>query len=617
MNTKPMNKKNKVVIIAGILLIPFFYSDAQSLLQNITHRDKLTLNGKWHYIVDRYETGYYDYRYMPHDERENPGNDAFFMNAKPANKSGRIEYDFDISPTMYVPGDWNSQQERLFYYEGTVWYKKSFDYTKKNPGNRVFINFGAVNYRADVYLNGNKLGIHEGGFTPFYFEVTSLIKPSGNFLIVKVDNTRKKDAVPTLNTDWWNYGGITRDVDIVETAPVFISDYCIQLKKESKNIIKGFARLNGYETDKQEISVSIPELKLNKNVITDNKGYVSFEFSVKDISYWSPDNPKLYDVILKLGETTLKDKIGFRTIEVNGTEILLNNEPVFLRGVCIHEENPFDGRRANCREDAYLLLNWAKELGCNFVRLAHYPHNEYMVLLADEMGIMVWEEDPVYWTVSFDNELTFKSAEMQLRELISRDKNRASVIIWSMANETPPTEARLNFLTRLANTARELDDTRFISAALETDNVEGILSVDDPFANHVDIISFNEYVGWYDGLPEKCKNIEWEIEQNKPVIISEFGGGALQGFHADSLTRWSEEYQEDIYVKNLEMLERIPQLRGMSPWILADFRSPRRLLPVIQDGWNRKGLISEKGYKKKAYYILKAYYEENKLLWDK
>jgi len=608
-----MNRKKEILFFIGLLLLPKHNIDAQSVLQNITHRNKITLNGKWHYIVDRYETGYYDYRYMPHDERENPGNDAFFMNAKPADKSGRIEYDFDLSPTMYVPGDWNSQQEKLFYYEGTVWYKKSFDYTKKNPGNRVFINFGAVNYRADVYLNGKKLGIHEGGFTPFYFEITSLIKPSDNFLIVKVDNTRKKDAVPTLNTDWWNYGGITRDVDIVETAPVFISDYCIQLKEENKNIIKGFAQLNGNETDKQEISVSIPDLKLNKNFITDNKGYVSFEFSVKGISYWSPENPKLYDVILKYGETTLKDKIGFRTITVNGTEILLNNKPVFLRGVCIHEENPYDGRRANCREDAYLLLNWAKELGCNFVRLAHYPHNEYMVQLADEMGIMVWEENPVYWTVSFDNELTYKSAETQLKELISRDKNRASVIIWSMANETPPTEARLNFLTRLANTARQLDDTRLISAALETDNQEGTLSVDDPFANHVDIISFNEYVGWYDGLPEKCKEIEWEIEQNKPVIISEFGGGALQGFHADSLTRWSEEYQEDIYVKNLAMLERIPQLRGMSPWILADFRSPRRLLPVIQDGWNRKGLISEKGYKKKAYYILQAYYEENKL----
>lgn len=259
-----------------------------------------------------------------------------------------------------------------------------------------------------------------------------------------------------------------------------------------------------------------------------------------------------------------------------------------------------------------MLLNQARELGCNFVRLAHYPHNEYMSRLADEMGIMVWEEIPVYWTIQWSNPETFRTASDQLKELIVRDRNRASVIIWSMANETPPTPERLLFLKNLADTARRYDDSRLISAALEQHALAGsdtVRTVQDPFAQYADIISFNQYIGWYDGLPDKCERTGWQIGYDKPVFISEFGADALGGFHADSLTRWSEEYQDYLYRETLAMIRKIPQLRGCSPWILFDFRSPRRVLPGIQDGWNRKGVISEHGDRKKAFYTLKKFYE--------
>jgi beta-glucuronidase len=291
----------------------------------------------------------------------------------------------------------------------------------------------------------------------------------------------------------------------------------------------------------------------------------------------------------------------------------LNDKEIFLKGICIHEENPIRGGRAYSLQDAKQLLTWAKELGCNYVRLAHYPHNENMVRLADKMGILVWEEIPVYWTIQWENEGTYNNAENQLKEVINRDKNRASVIIWSMANETPSSEARNKFLTKLAEQTRKLDSTRLISAALEQTNYNGdsnTRTINDPFADVVDVISFNEYIGWYEGTPEKCKNINWIITQNKPVIISEFGADAKFGFHADSLTRWSEEYQEYLYKETLAMIDKLPQLRGISPWILADFRSPRRNLPGIQDGWNRKGLISSGGEKKKAFFVLKKYYEQ-------
>ncbi|MCU4162684.1 glycoside hydrolase family 2 protein [Carboxylicivirga caseinilyticus] len=609
----------KILILFGILLLSGI-SIAQNVFQNIPNRKTTTLNGKWHYIVDVYESGYYNYRYEPRDQKEHPTNEAIFLDLKPNDRSDLHEYDFDTSPTLYVPGDWNSQEENLFYYEGTVWYRKTFDYKKENATNRIFLNFGAVNYRADIYLNGIKLGFHEGGFTPFYFEVTNLLKEKDNSLVVKVDNKRKKEAVPTLNTDWWNYGGITRDVDLIETQSTYIADYSIQLQKGNAGLIEGYISLNGDDKANQQVAISIPELKINQTLTTNSEGIVSVAIKAKNISYWSPENPKLYTINLKYGNHTLNDKIGFRTIEVKGSDILLNNKSVYLRGISIHEENPLGGRRAYCKEDAELLLGWAKELGCNFVRLAHYPHNEHMLRMADEMGILVWEENPVYWTIPFENHDTYLLAEKQLKEVMMRDKNRASVIIWSMANETPRSEVRLEFLRNLAATARNLDNTRLISAALEKNRVEGkenTLGIDDPFMDYVDIISFNEYVGWYDGLPEKCERVQWEINYNKPVFISEYGGGALQGLHGDKLDRWSEEFQEDLYIKNIAMLRQIPQLRGMSPWILADFRSPRRMRPVIQDGWNRKGLISEKGTKKKAFFVLQEYYKEMMDKWSK
>nr|WP_321453452.1 glycoside hydrolase family 2 TIM barrel-domain containing protein [uncultured Carboxylicivirga sp.] len=609
----------KILALLGLALTCGVIS-AQNVFQNIPNRKTTTLNGKWHYIVDVYETGYYDYRYQPRDLQKNPGNDAYFLDVTPKDRSGLHEYDFETSPTMYVPGDWTSQVEKLFYYEGTVWYRKKFDYQKTQDNNRVFLNFGAVNYRADVYLNGQKLGFHEGGFTPFYFEVTNLLKEKDNSIVVKVDNKRKKEAVPTLNTDWWNYGGITRDVDLIETQSTYIADYSLHLQKGNAGLIEGYVSLNGDTKANQSIILSIPELKINQTLTSDDKGWVSFNIKAKKINYWSPQNPKLYAVKLTYNNQTLDDKIGFRTIDVKGSDILINNQSVFLRGISIHEENPMDGRRAYSKEDAELLLGWAKEMGCNFVRLAHYPHNEHMLRLADELGIMVWEENPVYWTIPFDNHDTYLLAEKQLKEVMMRDKNRASVIIWSMANETPRTDARLEFLKNLAATARKIDNTRLISAALEKNVVEGkenTLGIDDPFMDYVDIISFNEYVGWYDGLPEKCERVHWEINYNKPVFISEFGGGALQGLHGDKLDRWTEEFQEDLYIKNIDMLRQIPQLRGMSPWILTDFRSPRRMRPLIQDGWNRKGLISEKGTKKKAYFVLQDYYKELKEKWSK
>lgn len=274
----------------------------------------------------------------------------------------------------------------------------------------------------------------------------------------------------------------------------------------------------------------------------------------------------------------------------------------------MHED--FKGRRANGEADAIAMLTWAKELGCNYVRLAHYPHNEHILRMADKMGLMVWEEIPVYWTIDFKNNATYNNAKNQLTEVITRDKNRACVIIWSMANETPLSEARNSFLINLINHTKTLDTTRLLSAALLTRSEKGVGMVDDKIGEYLDIVSFNQYRGWYGGDLKTAPDAKWTIPFNKPVVVSEFGGSAKQGLHGPKEERWNEEYQEYLYQQNLLMIEKIPNIRGISPWILTDFRSPRRLLPGIQDGFNRKGLVSSDGKKKKAFFTLKDFYKK-------
>lgn len=571
---------------------------------NVQGRHTISLDGLWKTIVDPYENGYYNYRMQPHSDASSYFADRDFD----ADRTVLYEYNFNTDRTLMVPGDWNTQRENLYYYEGTVWYRNIFAY-KPAPDKRVFVYFGAANYDAVVGLNGKKIARHVGGYTPFNVEVTGMLKEEGNSLIVKVDNKRHTDGVPTLNSDWWNYGGLTRSVLLVETPMTFIRDYSVQLKQDNPKMVEGWVRLDG-EQSEQDVVVEIPELKSKVTVRTDKDGYASFEMKVKP-QYWCPENPKLYDVILSSETDSVKDRIGFRTIETRGTEILLNGEPVFCKGVSIHEEMPYSASgRAYSEEHARTLLGWAKEMGCNFVRLAHYPHNEHMVRVAEEMGLMVWSEIPVYWTIQFDNPQTYANAESQLVDMITRDKNRANVIIWSVANETPHGVARLEFLKRLIAKTREMDPTRLVSAAMEKDNIDATtVTVKDELIEYVDLISFNQYVGWYDGTSEKCDRMNWVFDVKKPVFISEFGGGAVYGRHGDVSERFTEEYQEDLYQRSVNMMDRIEGLAGTTPWILKDFRSPRRQIVGIQDDFNRKGLISDQGGKKKAFYVMKKWYE--------
>jgi beta-glucuronidase len=601
-------RMKKQILLANTCLLLIIFSYAQNTpVQHIQGRKILSLNGRWHYSIDPYENGYYDYRHQPFDKSPS-GKGGFYDDKKPSGND-LVEYNFDIAPTLRVPADWNSQSDKLEVYEGTVWYRQKFKLVPKT-GKRYVIYFGAVNYEAHVYLNGKKLGMHKGGFTPFQFEITHLIANGENTVVVKADNTRRQDEIPTVNTDWWNYGGITRDVFVAELPQTYIADYKVQLTRANAKLISGFVQLSNGKKN-ESISVLIPEAGIRTTINTDDSGRAPINIPASTLRLWSPQSPKLYDVAIVHNGDTIRDRIGFRTIEVRGQDIILNGQSVFLSGICIHDENPLIPGRLRSQGDMRMMLQWAKELNCNYVRLAHYPHNEEMIRLADEMGLMLWAEIPVYWTISWENPDTYNNAQQQLTDLVTRDKNRASVIIWSVGNETPLSEPRNIFMSKLVAKARSLDDTRLVAAALEVHREGDAQLVNDPLGEKIDIASFNEYAGWYwGGTPSEITKYSYQVKYNKPVIVSEFGGDALSGYHADENTRWSEEYQAALYRNQFILLGKLSNLRGMTPWILCDFRSPRRQEPYYQDGFNRKGLISETGKKKMAYEVLKAYYEK-------
>ena len=572
-----------------------------TVLVDVDHRNTVSLNGDWHYIVDPYDGGLYNF----HREIRK---DGFFLDGAPeTGSSGLIEYDFSKEPTLKVPGDWNTQYDSLFYYEGLIWYQRDFTY-QPIAGHKTFLHVGAANYKSIAWVNGQEACRHEGGFTDFDCDVTASIRSGRNFVVIAVDNTRLADGVPTLNTDWWNYGGLTRDVSLVDVPAQFIDDYDLHLNRD-RTAIEGSVHVEDAKAG-EDVTVSFPELNrsVSAKVGTGNLAIISL--SAAGMDFWTPEHPKLYKVRLHTADDTLEDEMGFRTIEVRGTDILLNGKPIFLRGISIHGEAPIRGGRANNDQDTATLLGWAKELGCNYVRLAHYPHDQRMTRAADRLGLMVWSEIPVYWAEQFGDPAVLAKAEQQLQEEIRRDRNKASIILWSVANETPLTPERTAFLKALAEDVHSLDSTRLVTAALLVRSEGHDKYVDDPLGEALDVIGMNEYIGWYEQLPQDADTTVWHIGYQKPLIVSEFGGDAKAGVHGVATERWTEEYQASIFQHQLPMLAKIPQLRGMTPWILVDFRSPMRQLPGIQDLYNRKGLISNSGEKKQAFFILQKTYKD-------
>jgi len=637
------------------------------LIANVADRETQSLNGKWNVIVDEHEWG---------DKGLFGGT---YFDPTPLDDTGMQlrEFAFNAGRQLNVPGDWNTQDATLFRYRGVVWYQRTFD-VKKEQNKRYFLHFDGVNYFANVYLNGKPLATHKGGYTAFNVEATTALQDGSNYLVVRVDGKLDESTVPTLKTsDFFKYSGITRDVNLVIVPKTFVRQYHVYLDDLATGTLKGWVQLDGPEAGNREVNLAIEEAGVNRTSKTDASGRAEMEFQA-DLSLWSPEDPKLYVVKFSSNGHSVTDRIGFRTIETRGKQIFLNGKPAYLRGVSLHDESFLKSGVAYDRADAEAQLGLIKELNGNYVRLAHYPHNEHTVRLADELGLMVWSEIPIVSVIDWENPETLKIAKAQITDNVSRDLNRAAVVMWSVANETmPQSEARLAFLKALAETARSLDDSnRPIAAALIGDaakefaevtkrlvaemlrdpqitdattkaklqamademfggDVDKVLNSEievmltDRLGEVVDIVGYNEYFGWYysaflsHSLPVNeatirrtmfniMKDIRFRNVFGKPMIISEFGAGAKKGYESPQGPGklWSEEYQARVYKYQVDMLDRNDFVQGMSPWILKDFRSAARELNYIQDIYNRKGLVSEKGEKKQAFSVLQTFYKK-------
>ncbi len=583
------------IALVSLLMAPVA-SFAADLIQNIYGRDIQSLNGKWAAIPDLYDQG----------ERM-----KIYENNKPTGKTDFYEYSFEGGMRLNVPGDWNSQSKELKYYEGTVWYQRTFT-AKAEPGTRRFLYFAGVSTRCNIYLNGKKIISHEGSFTPFQIEVTDALKDGENLLVCEVNNNRRVDAIPAMSYDWWNYGGITRDVMLVTVPTQYIADYFVRLEKGKKDVIALSVSLSEAVAGKK-ITVKIPELKVNCEMTTDAHGKAEASVKVRSLQRWSPESPKLYNIEIVSPDDKVTESIGFRNIDTRGTKVFLNDKEIFLRSISFHEEIPQRMGRAFSPADADMLLSEARALGVNTIRLAHYPQNEYIVRKAEQMGFMLWEEIPVWQSIDFTNDVTMGKARTMFDEMLQRDKNRCAVSMWGVANETRPSEARNAFLTRLVSDGRAKDNTRLYVAAFDIvyyQRDKDLFTMEDSFPEQLDLIGVNKYMGWYAPWPKDPKDCHWQVCPDKPLLITEFGGEALYGQSGDETvaSSWSEDYQAKLYRDNIRMFENIPNLCGVSPWILFDFRSPFRFHPANQDGWNRKGLVSDQGMRKKAWYIMRDYY---------
>ncbi|RYE04088.1 MAG: beta-glucuronidase [Sphingomonadales bacterium] len=587
------------------------------VLASADMRPSQSLDGAWHWSIDPYRDGVAGFHGGPPNDSTRRWADIVQANAAQADPLKWFEFDMQRSPVTHLPGSWIGHAPEMRLYQGLVWYQRTFVHDTPAPGKRVFLRFGAADYAASVYLNGKHVGEHRGGSTPFAFDVTALLRPGSNQITLGVDSARTAADVPPPVTDWETYGGITRPVTLVAVPETHVDDAFVRLTRDGRIAVS--AKLEGALRASAPIRLAIPALGLSLAGRTDDTG--AWEASVpapSALKRWSPESPALYDVTIASGDDALHDRIGFRTVEVRGARILLNGKPIFLRGISMHEEElGKDPVRAMTPAAARALLTEIKQgLNGNFVRLAHYPHSEVMTRMADELGLLVWSEVPVYWRVAWDNPDTLRDARTMLAENIRRDRNRAAIILWSVANETPIGDARNAFLRTLISDVRALDSTRLVTAALLSKREGKVSTIDDPLVADLDVMAINTYNGWYSGDPlADLPGLEWRSPVAKPLIFSELGADALAGYHDDAPAphKFSEEFQAEYYRQTLAMADKVPFLVGLSPWILKDFRSPRRQHPVYQQGWNRKGLISETGTCKAAFFVLSDAYRQRAL----
>lgn len=544
-----------------------------------------------------------------------------------------------------IPGSWNEQLEEqgLKNYVGKAWHETTF----KIPGvfqknHRIWLRVGAADHKATVWLNGEYVGEHEGGYMPFELDLTNSLTEEGNenHLVICVDSslsmhTLPQDVDPTspqYNTkpyerrhlfpatrfDFFPYGGLTRSVNLVATPVDYISD--IQVTSS----LEGEVGVKVDSSSSQKIKVEI--LDANKNKVASGFSEQSDEVNLKldEVNPWSPSNPYLYTAKVSLYQADeiideYNEQFGIREIKVEGGKIFLNNEELFLSGFGKHEEYPIVGRgqfRAGYVRD-HELMRW---IGANSYRTSHYPYDEEMMRLGDELGFLIINEVPAvslgFWSSEFDElEPLLNNHKKAIGELIKRDKNHPSVISWSITNEPNlwaeehyQNEASSRYFKHLYDFTKSLDGSRpvmSISMAAFKEN--------DVVLESCDIIGLNRYYGWYTKpveLEQAGKDLARELgatfeKYGKPIMITEFGADTVEGLHATTAQMFTEEFQTAFIFKYLEVLEQCDFVFGAHVWNFADFLTPQHFRRVVL---NKKGVFTRDRLPKSVAFRLRDHW---------
>jgi beta-glucuronidase len=541
--------------------------------------------------------------------------------------------------SIAVPGSWNEQFTDSRDYLDAVWYQTEAFVPENWSDEEVWIRFGSVNYHATVWVNGQQLGIHEGGNLPFAFDISKVTKTGEkNTIVVRVENELKPSRVPTGNVpngffsnypksnfDFFPYAGINRKV------------WLYTLPKKGK--ISDITVKTNFEKTTGKVTVAIKKvgavksgeviLTGDKNSITKSfkfsKGKATVEIDVPQVNLWSIENPFLYDlkVVIKDNDTPLDQyqlPIGIRTVAVNEKTILLNGEPVFLKGFGKHEDFPIFGRGvANpVIVKDYALLKW---IGANSYRTSHYPYDEEYYRMADREGILIIDEIPAVGLFFHGDKNDVaerqRMCKQYLEELYYRDKNHPSVIMWCVANE--PFPEKINFsieggeptdpdsivaFQELFDLIRSLDNTRLTTLV-------GVMGGPLEWIGLADVICINRYWGWYAQSGEIAKGaavLNQEIEGlysafKKPIIVSEFGVDTYPGMHAEQPEMFTEEYQKEFIKAYLDVADSKEYVTGMHIWAFADFKTTQGIIRF--GGMNYKGVFTRDRKPKMAAHYLK------------
>ncbi|MFX0102744.1 MAG: glycoside hydrolase family 2 protein, partial [Candidatus Hodarchaeota archaeon] len=523
-----------------------------------------------------------------------------------------------------VPNSWQTL-EGLEKYEGVCWYftrmKTEILKIYLDSKKKLYLKFNGANYLVDAWCNGIHLGRNEGGYLPFSFQLkketlASILEKDNEEVIlsVRVDNTRRHDQIPEFSCDWFQWGGIYRDV-YLEVQPEKGINGCyitpiLRFSKtgllESASIdldIKGFKGLNVKwkvtEEDGREISAGTAELGTSKDQDPNGMSSAKESIEIKEPKLWDLDNPYRYNLLLQdeNNDVLYESRFGLREIKVEGTSILLNGKSIKFKGSSLHEEKYPAGREYSRDERKEDLLDM-KSLGFNFLRTAHYSHNESLMDAADEVGMLIGEEIPVYWDIDYKNKKTQKLAVKMLKTLIDRDYNHPSVAWWSVGNEIPVQKRDCQlFIKMLLRYVKKRDKSRICCYVSKN-------FIADPIRKHSDILAFNGYLGWY-YFSERMWSFAIELihgsQKEKPLVVTEFGAGAKLGFgrYKKVNEKFSEWKQASILSQAIRSFNSKPFVAGWLIWIYRDFKSHMRL-NKYQEGYNRKGIVDENGSKKIA-----------------